>query len=161
MQREPSDNSGSSPNKNGIVLTQQFLVMKTRQPLNSITKLNLWGNDLSDISVIKDIPNLEVLALTVNNIDSLKEFQYCPKLKELFLRRNQIPASLIELSYLRNLKSLKVLNLSENPIAEQLPQYRLMVIKSIPTLEKLDDVMVSYEEHEQARSLDIQQAFAD
>ena len=97
----------------------------------------------------------------MNNIDSLKEFQYCPKLRELFLRRNQIPASLIELSYLRNLKTLKVLNLSENPIAEQLPHYRLMVIKSIPSLEKLDDVMVSYEELEQARNLDIQQVFAD
>jgi len=102
-----------------------------------------------------------VLALTVNQIESLKDFQFCPKLKELFLRRNNIPASLLELSYLRALKSLKVLNLSENPIATKLPQYRLMVIKNIPSLEKLDDVMISYEEHEQARNLDMQQVFSD
>jgi Leucine-rich repeat (LRR) protein len=48
--------------------------MKTRQPLHQIQKLNLWGNDLNDVSVIKNLNNLEVLALTVNQISTLKDF---------------------------------------------------------------------------------------
>jgi cilla- and flagella-associated protein len=49
-------------------------MMKTRQPLHQIQKLNLWGNDLNDVSVIKNLNNLEVLALTVNQISTLKDF---------------------------------------------------------------------------------------
>jgi hypothetical protein len=50
---------------------------------------------------------------------------------------------------------LRTLNLSENPIATELPHYRLMVLKYLPKLEKLDDIVVSYQEHEEARELDI------
>jgi len=31
-------------NQAGMVLTQEFLLMKTRLSLHQITKLNLWGN---------------------------------------------------------------------------------------------------------------------
>ena len=51
-----------------MTLTQEFLLMKTRQSLPQITKLNLWGNDLGDVSILKQLVNLEVLALTVNQI---------------------------------------------------------------------------------------------
>jgi len=61
-------------------------------------------------------------------------------LKELYLRRNNIPAKASELRYLQPLTKLKVLNLSENPISTALPGYRLLVIKSLPNLEKLDDI---------------------
>ena len=91
--------------------------MKTRQSLPQIVKLNLWGNDLGDVSILKNLPNLEVLALTVNQIRTLKDFSTCYKLKELYLRRNNIPANYNELKYLKDLPNLKVLNLSENPIS--------------------------------------------
>lgn len=52
--------------QSGMTLTQEFLVMKTRQPVNQIVKLNLWGNDLLDVSILKNLSNLEILALTVN-----------------------------------------------------------------------------------------------
>jgi len=42
--------------------------------MDKIVKLNLWGNNLSDVSVLHKIPNLEVLALTVNQISTLKDF---------------------------------------------------------------------------------------
>jgi hypothetical protein len=29
--------------------------MKTRQPLHLIKKLNLWGNDLQDVSILKNL----------------------------------------------------------------------------------------------------------
>jgi Leucine-rich repeat (LRR) protein len=77
--------------------------MKTRQNLDQIVKLNLWGNDLGDVSILNSLPNLEILALTVNQIASLKDFQNCSKLRELYLRRNNIPAKITELKYLQNL----------------------------------------------------------
>ena len=118
--------------------------MKTRQPLPQIVKLNLWGNDLSDVSFLRNLQNLEVLALTVNQLSSLEDFQGCYKLKELYLRRNNIPASLSQISHLQGLNNLRVLNLSENPISQELPGYRLVVLKYLPKLEKLDDIAVSY-----------------
>ena len=36
----------------GIKLTEETIVMKTRQALEHITKLNLWGNNLNDVSVL-------------------------------------------------------------------------------------------------------------
>ena len=50
--------------------------------------------------------------------------------------------------------------MSENPITT-LPNYRLMVLKYLPRLEKLDDVEVSYQELELAREIDIQQMIND
>ena len=138
------DSSPIRSNQQGMVLTQEFLLMKTRLSLHQISKLNLWGNDLGDVSILQQLVNLEVLALTVNQISSLKDFQFCTKLKELYLRRNNIPALVSEIGYLKNLKSLKVLNLAENPISSSLPGYRMLVIKMIPSLEKLDDIEVSY-----------------
>ena len=49
-------------------------MLKTRQQMHQIQKLNLWGNDLNDVSIIKNLTNLEILALTVNQISTLKDF---------------------------------------------------------------------------------------
>ena len=128
--KSSAENSqGGSPTKisQGITLTQEFLVMKTRQPLHLIQKLNLWGNDLHDVSILKNLHNLEVLALTVNQITTMKDFAGLFSLRELYLRRNFVPASLQELRYLTGLKNLKVLNLGENPISTEpggMPFYR-------------------------------------
>lgn len=127
----------------GIVLTLEQIAMKTRQPPHHLTTLNLWGNNLSDISVLQSLTNIQVLALTVNQITSLRDLSLCTNLRELYLRRNFIPPAVSELRYLQELKQLKVLNLSENPICEGLPNYRQQVIKMLPWLDKLDDVPVT------------------
>lgn len=51
-------------------------------------------------------------------------------LKELYLRKNLI-GSLGEVRYLVNLRKLRVLGLSENPISN-IPMYRLYIIKCLP-----------------------------
>lgn len=161
--KSSADNSqGGSPTKvsQGITLTQEFLVMKTRQPLHLIQKLNLWGNDLHDVSILKNLHNLEVLALTVNQISTMKDFAGLFNLRELYLRRNFIPASLQELRYLSGLKNLKILNLGENPISSEhggLPYYRSVVLKHMPWLEKLDDIAVAYDEVQMAQEIDLDQ----
>ena len=147
-QRNSHPSSGGG--KVGLKLTAESLLMKTKQPLSSITKINMWGNDLGDVSIVKNIPNLEVAGLTINHITTLADFQYCTKLRELFLRGNKVEASLEQVKYLQHLPNLRVLNLSDNPIAQDLPFYRIAVLKFAPNLEKLDDIPVTFEEKQTA-----------
>jgi hypothetical protein len=116
--------------------------------LEHVTKLNVWGNELEDVAIVGAMPNLQVLALSVNKIATLKDFQYCYSLKELYLRKNLI-CDLGELRYLQQLPALQVLWLLENPCAE-LPNYRLRIIKALPSLTKLDDNEVTAEERNRA-----------
>ena len=44
--------------------------------------------------------------------------------------------------------------MSENPISTSLPGYRLLVIKYLPNLEKLDDVAVTYQEKDIVMNMD-------
>ena len=90
----------------------------------------------------------------------MKDFAGLHSLRELYLRRNFIPASLQELRHLTGLKNLKILNLGENPISAEnggIPFYRSVVLKHMPWLEKLDDVPVTYDEVQMAQEIDMDQ----
>ena len=94
------------------------------------------------------MPNLEIVSLSVNKINTLKCFAYCPKLKEIYLRKNNI-GSLSELRYLADLSNLSVLWLLDNPCAED-PSYRARVISALPYLTKLDNQAVTSQERASA-----------
>jgi hypothetical protein len=48
-------------------LTIELINMKTKtNRIDTIKNLNLWGNDLNDISIVSQMPALEVLSLSVN-----------------------------------------------------------------------------------------------
>ena len=106
-----------------------------------IERLNLWGLNLGDVSILKDLPNLKIISLTSNYVETLEAFASCPKLEEIYLRKNQI-RNLSDLQYLKNLPNLKVLWLSENPCSIW-NQYRDYVIQELPQLEKLDDLPIN------------------
>ena len=90
-------------------LTLNMIIQRTRcDKFDSIKNLNVWGNDLDDVSIIHELPNLEILSLSVNHIRSLRDFAACPKLTELYLRKNDIN-NLSEVQYLIPLKRLRVL----------------------------------------------------
>ena len=110
--------------------------------------MNLWGNDLDDLSIMSELPNVEIVSLSLNKIASLKDFAQCSKLQELYLRKNQV-ADLSEVQYLNHLTHLKVLWLSHNPCAEH-PYYRQYVIKNLPNLIKLDNSEISSDERQTA-----------
>ena len=134
-------------------LTAELICLKTKATsLENVKNLNLWGNEIDDVRIVKDMPNLEVLSLSVNKISSLKPFQYCKKLGELYLRKNNIP-DLSELKYLQGLQYLKVLWLWDNPCAD-VPYYRETVISALPNLIKLDNQAVTAEEKAQATKND-------
>ena len=91
---------------------------------------------------------IEVLSLAVNYIQTLKDIQFCSNLKELYLRKNMI-SNLNEIRYLQSLPNLRVLSLTENPIADH-PQYRLAIVALLPQLRKLDTQEVSNAELDKA-----------
>ena len=139
------------------VLTPDFILMRCKtDKLTQIKNLNLWGNDLEDVSALRDLPNMEICSLSLNKISSLRDFQSSKKLKELYLRKNQI-ADLQELKYLGGLPNLKVLWLWDNPICQH-PLYRQYCIKLLPNLVKLDSTAVSSEERQSCAQMAITDA---
>ncbi len=70
----------------GKPLTADLVFTKTKSDsLHNIKNLNLWGNDLEDLSLIAKMPNLEVISLSVNRISSLRDFSTCMKLQVIQL----------------------------------------------------------------------------
>ena len=72
-------------------LTQELIVEKCKKHnFQEIININLWNQDIDDVSIIKNLPNLEVVSMSANKISSLLPFSYCLKIQELYLRKNQI-----------------------------------------------------------------------
>ena len=64
-------------------LTRELIAQKAKSDrLESIRKLNLWGSNLEDISIIAEMPLLEIVSLSVNKIRTLKPFANLQNLKE-------------------------------------------------------------------------------
>lgn len=136
-------------------LTTELISMRTKcDRLEAIKNLNLWGNDLEDVNILKDLEKLEVVSLSVNRIRTLKPFGYLKYLKELYLRKNNI-SDIIEVKFLISCPNLRTLWLSENPVAEKTKNYRLVVIKTLPQITKLDDTMITTEERKNADNFDL------
>lgn len=130
-------------------LTRELILARCKTDnLRVLKNLNLWGVGFEDVSILNEMPNIEVLSLSINKISSLKDFQNCSKLQELYIRRNNI-RNLAEIKYLQRLPHLKTLWLSENPCADH-PNYRQLVLSMLPNLAKLDDKEVSTSERNQA-----------
>eukprot|EP00049_Salpingoeca_infusionum_P011971 m.211917 g.211917 ORF g.211917 m.211917 type:complete len:207 (-) comp15068_c1_seq2:1986-2606(-) len=126
-------------------LSEKSIMAKTKATnLSSVRHLNCWGSRISDVSVLKKLPNVEVITLSTNHIETLRPFAQCLQLKELFLRKNKI-ADINEIAYLMDLPALSVLWLSGNPMSTY-ENYRATVIKALPRLTKLDNIEITPEE---------------
>jgi len=133
-----------------VMLTADMVIARTKQSnLSLISKLNCWGSQLTDVSLIRAMPSLTVLSFSVNEISSLVDFQYCPKLQDLYLRKNNVK-DLNEVCYLQGLSELKHLWLDGNPCSTSDEKYRLAVLRALPKLKKLDDTLVEPSEVEKA-----------
>ncbi|KYB26621.1 dynein axonemal assembly factor 11 isoform X2 [Tribolium castaneum] len=131
-------------------LTEEMVIARTKiSDLGKIKRLNCWGSELVDVSLLRKMPCVEVLSLSINKINSLIDFQFCKRLEELYIRQNDI-RDLNQVVYLQNLPNLKNLWLGENPCANS-DGYRFAVIKALPQLQKLDNVQVTQEELREAQ----------
>lgn len=136
-----------------LVLNESVVLAKTRsQDLKSVLKLNCWGCGIKDVSLVRQLVNVEVIGLSCNEITTLEDFAYCKKLKELILRGNQIK-NISEIAHLQKLPNLTSLWLQENPCVESTYNYRKVVLKALPQLKVLDNQPVSREELQEIEEL--------
>ena len=125
-------------------LTLEFIQSKCpNQKLEEIKNLNLWGNELEDISLLGNLSNLEIASLSINKIKNLEPLKNLTNLKELYLRKNLID-DFKQIENLKNLQNLKILSLVDNPVVS-LPNYRKKVLEIFPNLIKLDDINIKNE----------------
>lgn len=94
----------------------EFLNVKNLdlKKLKTISILFLPGNQISDITVISLVENIEYLNLKDNQITDITPLQGLKNLNHLELQNNQI----IDIMPLRDLPALKYLDLSYNPITD-------------------------------------------
>ncbi|KAF2900162.1 hypothetical protein ILUMI_06029 [Ignelater luminosus] len=130
-------------------LTEEMVIARSKlSDLSKVKRLNCWGSELVDVSLLRKMPSVEVLSLSINKINSLADFQYCLALQELYIRQNDI-RELNQICYLQGLPNLKSLWLGENPCAN-VDGYRMTVLRTLPQLQKLDNVAVTQEELREA-----------
>ncbi|KAF6019857.1 C21orf2 [Bugula neritina] len=128
-----------------VKLTEELVLARCRsKELASVRKINYWGTELDDISIMRKLVNVEVVSLSVNDITSLEDFQNCRNLQELYIRKNKI-SNLNEIYYLKKLPKLRTLWLADNPCATG-TLYRMTVLKNLPNLNKLDNAVVETDE---------------
>uniref|UniRef100_A0A6G1S6L9 Uncharacterized protein C21orf2 n=1 Tax=Aceria tosichella TaxID=561515 RepID=A0A6G1S6L9_9ACAR len=136
-----------------LVLNESVVLAKTRsQDLKSVLKLNCWGCGIKDVSLVRQLINVEVIGLSCNEITTLEDFAYCKKLKELILRGNRIK-NISEIAHLQKLPNLTSLWLQENPCVESTYNYRKVVLKALPQLKVLDNQPVTREELQEIEEL--------
>lgn len=136
-----------------VPLTEALILQKTKaESLTAVRNLNLWGSDINnDLSVLRRLPNLEILALSVNFVSSLKDLAECKALKELYLRKNHVTA-LGEMQHLSGLTQLKTLWLCDNPCATH-HLYRMYAVRCCPGLKQLDSAEVTDAERQAAKAM--------
>jgi hypothetical protein len=108
--------------------------------------LNLWGLNLRSLneSVLSLVPNLQTLSLASNALDESALASIaasCPKVRELYLRRNNI-RDVLALVFLSQLPCLEILWLEDNPVTID-PACRAVILRCCPRLTKLDQGDVS------------------
>lgn len=115
---------------------------------NEIRSINEIAAILPDV-MPKALSNLQWLDLQHNSIITLGEgLTSFPHIKSLYLHCNYIfdMAELLELSKLKYLRNLTV---HGNPL-DRIDNFRLVVISFLPHLKKLDTVLITHKERDNA-----------
>ena len=116
----------------------------------SIKNLNLCGNNIDDITLLTEMPLLEIISLSVNHIKDLSVFSKLKNLKELYLRDNQI-SDFNQIEHLKNCPKLEILCLVDNPICKK-SNYVQKILEILPHLKKLDDIDITTKNNNSATS---------
>ena len=86
---------------------------------NNITELDLWNNELTDISGLNLFKNLEKLDLGYNQIKDISVLNSLTKLQKLYLRNNPIT----DISVIQNLNNLEYLSIRDLQLESDQIQY--------------------------------------
>ena len=114
-----------------------FTKINNNDPKN-IRILNIWGNQISDISILSSFPSLEKINLNSNQIEDISALKNLTNIRELYLKENQIK-DWNQIEYLKNNKKLEKLNLINNPICNSV-NYFQKIIEILPQLKEIDNI---------------------
>ena len=134
------------------------------QPLTGLENLKILSLGKNLIKKLDNLDGvaetLEELWISYNNVEKLKGVQQLTKLRVLYASNNKIE-DFDELNKLTELSKLEELLLVGNPIYTEAEEpnaigsdYRLMVLKRVPQLMKLDGIAVDGEEREKAATFE-------
>lgn len=115
------------------------------QNLESIKSLNLYGINLTDISLLNKFPSLEILSLSNNKIKDISVLSNLKNLKELYLSNNKID-DINQLEYLKNCQKLEKINLKGNPVCNN-QLYLEKINYFLPNLLFLDEKSIKAEKN--------------
>ena len=112
--------------------------------------IDLSSNDIARLDGVPRLPHLRTLLLSDNKVVriSASSINNVPNLVSLILTRNHL-GSLHAIQPLFRLQKLERLSLLDNPVTE-LPDYRKIILKMIPSLKFLDFEKVTKKEREEA-----------
>jgi hypothetical protein len=108
--------------------------------LTSLKWLDLSFNKIRKIQGLDSLVNLEDLSLYSNKISSVEGLEKCAKLQCLSLGNNKID-SMEQIIRLRQLRSLKMLTLADNPICKE-TEYRMIVLAYVDNITYLDYALI-------------------
>ena len=120
-----------------ILTLETILSRANSKNPESIKQLNLWGLQVSDISILSKLPLLETISLSMNQIKDISIFKNMKNIKELYLSDNQI-SDFAQVENLKNCQKLEKLVLKGNPIINE-PGYPKQIIEILPQLKILDE----------------------
>eukprot|EP00803_Ostreobium_quekettii_P009541 evm.model.scf_847EXC.9 EVM.evm.TU.scf_847EXC.9 scf_847EXC:49657-50905(-) len=148
----------------------------TLSTLKACTQLSLSSNNIEKISSLSGMDNLKILSLGRNQIKKIENLDgVADTLEELWISYNLLE----RLGGVEKLTNLRVLYMSNNRLKDwseverlaalehleevlfvgnpiydpnNTPEYRIEVLKRLPTLKKLDGVPVDVDEKEQAEA---------
>lgn len=112
--------------------------------LKSLKWLDLSFNKIRKIQGLENLKKLEDLSLYCNKISVVEGLENCPNLQCLSLGNNRID-SLDQVIRLRQIRSLRMLTLTNNPI-ENNSEYRMTVLAYADSLHYLDYAMIDKNE---------------
>ena len=107
------------------------------QNISGLLALNINGKSINDISILSQIPSLEIISLNNNDINNLSAFKNLKNLKKLSLKGNRIN-DFNQIDFLRYCPKLEYLKLKDNPIEKEKNYYKIILDK-LPKLKILDD----------------------
>lgn len=117
--------------------------------LVSLKWLDLSFNKIRKISGLDSLTQLEDLSLYSNKISNVEGLEKCTKLQCLSLGNNRID-SLDQVIKFRQLRSLRMLTLSDNPICKE-PEYRMVVLAYVDNIKYLDYALIDPAERSTAK----------
>ena len=117
--------------------------------LKQLRWLDLSFNKIRKIEGLSELKNVEDISLYSNKISEIEGLDECPKLQCLSLGNNEVE-SLDQAIKLRQLRSLKMVNLTGNPICRE-PEYKTTILAYVNNLMYLDYALISAQEFSAAR----------